>query len=90
MTTACAIPLAIRETQTLTGAAQIWLVVNMPAAEQGTSLTSNAKSRFAPLLDPFPVPNRLISQNTPAALNPRAATTAPGTEVYVFGTRRLN
>lgn len=77
MTTAWVRPLAVRGMQTLTGAAQIWLVVKRPATAQGTSETMRARSRFWPLSEPLPVPRRLMSQNTPAVRNPFAATTAP-------------
>src|SRR5262245_17369207 len=60
--------------QTLTGAAQTWLVVNMPATVAGTSETMSARSRFLPLLEPLPVPIRLMSQNTHAARKPCGAT----------------
>ncbi len=52
-TTAWARPLLTRSTQTLTGAAQTWLVVNMPATVAGTSDTMSARSRFLPLLRAF-------------------------------------
>jgi hypothetical protein len=77
-TTACAVPFFTRSRQTFTGAAQTWFVVNIPATVDGTSETINARSRFIPLSDPFPVPRRLMSQNTPAARKPRGATTEPG------------
>src|SRR5208282_4577078 len=77
MTTACATPFLTRSTQTFTGAAQTWLVVNMPATVAGTSDTISARSRFCPLFEPLPVPRRLMSQNTPLARKPRGATTAP-------------
>ena len=54
-------------------------VVNMPATLVGTSLTISVRSRFLPLLDPLPVPSRLMSQKTPLVRNPCGATTAPGT-----------
>src|SRR6185503_2133961 len=67
--------------QTFTGAAQTWLVVNMPATVAGTSDTIRARSRFAPLFDPLPVPRRLMSQNTPLATNPRGAKMEPDPSV---------
>ena len=66
-TTAWARPFFTRSTQTFTGAAQTWLVVNMPATVAGTSETMSARSRFLPLSEPLPVPRRLMSQKTPAA-----------------------
>jgi hypothetical protein len=62
---------------TFTGAAQTWLVVNIPATAAGTSDTINARSSFRPFSEPFPVPSRLMSQKTAAALNPRGAQTEP-------------
>jgi hypothetical protein len=56
-------------------------VVNIPATMAGTSETISAKSRLLPFSDPFPVPIRFMSQNTPEAENPRGATTEPGTGV---------
>src|SRR5262245_31283052 len=66
---------------TFTGAAQTWLVVNNPATRAIASDTTSAKSFFRPLLEPFPVPIRLISQKTPAARNPRGAVMEPGISV---------
>src|SRR5262245_47204485 len=63
--------------QTFTGAAQIWLVVNMPATVAGTSETIRARSRFLPFSEPLPVPRRLMSQKIPLAINPRGATMDP-------------
>jgi len=65
--------------QSLTGAAQTWLVVKVPATVAGESETSRAKSRLSGLCEPLPVPSRLMSQNTPAAKKPRGATTPPST-----------
>ena len=45
-TMACASPPGTRSRQILTGAAQTWLVVNMPAVVAGTSETIRARSRF--------------------------------------------
>src|ERR1700690_4342961 len=72
-----AVPFFTRSTQTFTGAAQTWLVVNMPATVAGASDTMSERSRFWPLSEPLPVPRRLMSQNTPLARNPRGATTDP-------------
>ena len=83
-TIACARPRFRWARQTLTGAAHTWLVVNIPAAVAGTSDTINAKSRFLPLSDPFPVPRRLISQNTPAARKPFGAVTDPDKTFNLF------
>ena len=80
-TTAWARPFFTRSTQTLTGAAQAWLVVNMPATVAGASETMSARSRFLPLSEPLPVPRRLMSQKTPAARKPRGATMEPGIAV---------
>jgi hypothetical protein len=63
---------------TFTGAAQTWLVVNIPATAAGMSDTINARSSFRPFSEPFPVPMRLMSQNTAATLNPRGAQMEPG------------
>src|SRR6185503_3028814 len=71
-------PLLRRAIQTFTGAAHTWFVVNMPAAALGTCDRIIAKSRFWPLSEPLPVPNRLMSQNTPLALKPCGATIEPG------------
>src|ERR1035437_4085387 len=71
----------MRSTQTLTGAAQAWLVVNMPAAAAGASETMRARSRFFPLSEPLPVPRRLMSQKTPAARKPCGARIEPGISV---------
>src|ERR1017187_6187002 len=76
-TTACATLFFTRSTHTFTGAAQTWLVVNMPATVAGTSDTISARSRFWPLFEPLPVPRRLMSQNTPLARKPLGATTEP-------------
>ena len=43
--------------------------------------TIRARSRFMPLSEPEPVPRRLMSQNTPAARNPRGARRDAGTGV---------
>src|SRR5438874_1891942 len=77
-TMACAMPFLTRSMQTFTGAAQTWLVVNMPATVAGTSETMSARSRFLPFSDPFPVPSRLMSQKTPEARKPLGATMEPG------------
>src|SRR6266496_5780113 len=77
---ACATPLRTRAAQSLTGAAQTWLVVNMPATVAGSSERMNARSGLFPFWDPLPVPRRLISQNTPEARNPFGAVIEPGTE----------
>ena len=77
-TTACALPAAARRRQSLTGAAATWLVVNNPAALAGTSDRIKPKSRFFPLFEPFPVPKRLMSQNSPEARKPAGAVTDPG------------
>src|SRR5688572_23345566 len=53
----------------------------MPATVAGTSERINARSRFGPLLEPLPVPRRLMSQNTPLATNPRGATMEPLTSL---------
>jgi hypothetical protein len=45
----------------------------MPATVAGTSEAIRAKSRFWPLLEPLPVPIRLMSQKTPLARKPRGA-----------------
>ncbi len=82
-TMAWARPRPTRSRQTFTGAAQVWLVVNMPAAVAGTSDTINARSRLWPFSDPLPVPSRLISQNTPDARKPRGATIEPSISVIV-------
>jgi hypothetical protein len=44
----------------------------------GVSETMSARSRFWPLLEPLPVPRRLMSQNTPLAEKPLGATMAAG------------
>ncbi len=77
MTMACATPRFTRSMQTFTGAAQTWLVVNMPATVAGTSETMSARSRFWPFVEPLPVPSRLMSQNTPLARKPCGATIEP-------------
>src|ERR1043166_1312302 len=64
--------------QDFTGAAQTWLVVNMPATVAGTSETIRARSRFLPFSEPLPVPSRLMSQKTPEARKPLGATMEPG------------
>ena len=74
---ACAVPCLTRSTHTFTGAAQTWLVVNMPAATAGSSETMSARSRLLPLSEPLPVPRRLMSQKTPEAWNPRGAVMEP-------------
>jgi hypothetical protein len=78
-TIACAFPDRTLSTHTFTGAAHTWFVVNIPATVAGTLETMSARSRFFPLSEPFPVPNRLMSQNTPAAEKPCGATIEPGT-----------
>src|SRR2546430_11596565 len=78
-TMACAMPFLTRSMQTFTGAAQTWLVVNMPATVAGTSETMSARSRFLPFAEPFPVPRRLMLQKTPEARKPFGATMEPGT-----------
>src|SRR5439155_2646666 len=65
--------------QTFTGAAQTWLVVNIPATVARTSETISARSRFLPFCEPLPVPSRLMSQKTPEARKPLGATMEPGT-----------
>src|SRR5882757_10859739 len=81
MTTSCAVLFFTRSTQTFTGAAQTWLVVNMPATVAGVSETMSARSRFGPLLEPLPVPRRLMLQNTPLARKPLGATMEPGMDL---------
>src|SRR5262245_8647855 len=83
-TMAWATPFFTRVAQTFTGAAQTWFVVNIPATVAGASEVMRAKSGFLPLLDPLPVPRRLMSQNTPAARKPSGATIEPGMSVKVF------
>ena len=83
-TMAWAVPFLTRSTQTFTGAAQTWLVVNMPATVAGTSDTISARSRFWPLFEPLPVPRRLMSQNTPLARKPCGATMEPGISLNNF------
>src|ERR1035437_2876826 len=61
-----------------TGAAQTWLLVNIPATVAGTSETIRARSRFFPLSDPLPVPSFLMSQKTAAVLKPSGAQMDPG------------
>src|SRR5579859_6963161 len=41
----------------------------------------SARSRLFPLAEPLPVPRRLISQKTPAALKPLGATMDPSTDL---------
>jgi hypothetical protein len=76
-TTALAFPSFTRSTQIFTGAAQTWLVVNMPATAAGSSDTINARSRLLPLFDPLPVPRRVMSQNKKEAMKPRGAVMDP-------------
>ncbi len=83
-TMAWALPLLTCFRQSFTGAAQTWLVVNIPATVAGASDTINARSSLAPLSEPLPVPSRLMSQNTPAARNPCGATIEPDTSVIGF------
>ena len=71
------VPFFTRSTQTFTGAAQTWLVVNIPATVAGVSETMSARSRFWPLFEPLPVPSFLMSQNTPLARKPLGATMEP-------------
>src|SRR5438270_374915 len=71
-------------TQSFTGAAQTWLVVKVPATAAGVSDTISARSRFFPLLEPLPVPRRLISQKTPAARKPFGAVIEPAMGVNEF------
>ena len=52
-TTAWARPLLTRSTHTFTGAAQAWLVVNMPATVAGTSETMSARSRLLAFVGAF-------------------------------------
>src|SRR5579862_2439577 len=51
----------------------------MPATVACDSEIINARSRLLPFSEPLPVPRRLMSQKTPAALKPFAATTPPST-----------
>src|SRR5262249_39854251 len=74
---ACPIPRRTHSMHTFTGAAQIWLVVNIPATVAGTSEKISARSRFFPFSEPLPVPRRLMSQKIPVARNPCGATTEP-------------
>src|SRR6185369_443510 len=80
-TMAWPIPDPTRLAHTFTGAAQTWLVVNIPATTAGTVDTINARSRFGPLLEPLPVPRRLMSQNTPPARKPWGETIEPGISI---------
>src|SRR5258708_4946534 len=80
-TMARAVDLFARGRLTLTGAAQTWLVVNSPATAAGVSETMSARSRLPPLLDPLPVPRRLMSQKTPEARKPFGAVTEPGMDL---------
>src|SRR5215469_18294418 len=50
----------------------------MPATVAGTSERMSARSRFLPLLEPLPVPRRLMSQKTPEARKPCGAVMEPG------------
>src|SRR5438128_3866484 len=70
--------LAARRPLIFTGAAQTWLVVNIPATAAGRSETIRARSRFCPFSDPLPVPSFLMSQKTEAHLKPRGAQIEPG------------
>jgi len=83
-TIACARPFFTRSRHTLTGAAQIWFVVNKPATVAGTFDTISPRSRFCPLSEPLPVPIRFMSQNTPEALNPCGATIEPKISITFF------
>ena len=83
-TMACAMPFFTRGTQTFTGAAQIWFVVNMPATAAGTSETMSVRSRFLPLAEPLPVPSRLMSQKTPDARKPCGATMEPSMDLNLL------
>ena len=56
---------ATRATQTFTGAAQTWLVVNIPPRNRGRRRPATQGPAWGPLLEPLPVPRRLISQKTP-------------------------
>src|ERR1022692_1863330 len=49
----------------------------MPATMAGVSETMSVRSRFKPLLEPLPVPIRLMSQKTPLARKPLGATMEP-------------
>src|SRR5687768_2868035 len=49
----------------------------MPATVAGTSDTISARSNFFPLLEPLPVPMRLMSQKTPETRKPCGAATEP-------------
>gem|GEM_PF-3722786 len=49
----------------------------MPAATQGDSEKITARSRFLPLLDPLPVPNRFTSQKIPPPEKPWGDVTDP-------------
>src|SRR5580693_4820140 len=69
--------LAARCRLIFTGAAQTWLVVNIPATAAGTSETINAKSFLRPFSEPLPVPSLLMSQKTAAHLKPRGAQIEP-------------
>jgi len=53
------------------------LVVNIPATVAGVFEMMSARSRLFPLLEPLPVPRRLMSQNTPLAMKPLGATIEP-------------
>ena len=77
MTTAHAVLLRRCSTQSFTGAAQIWFVVNIPAALAGTSETISARSCFWPLSLPLPVPSVLTLQNRAAARKPSGAVIDP-------------
>src|SRR5215472_2338320 len=62
----------------------------MPATVAGISDTMSARSRLFPLSDPLPVPRRLMSQKTPAALKPLGATTDPSSDLnfgFMYSTR---
>src|SRR6202042_1693219 len=47
----------------------------------GTSERISARSRFLPLFEPLPAPNRLMSQNTPDARKPCGTVIEPGMDL---------
>ncbi len=74
-TIACADALDALGSLTLTGAAQTWFVVNMPATAAGASDTINAMSLLAD--EPLPSPAGLMPQCAPAERKPFGAFTEP-------------